>query len=100
MAKRLCKICQINKTLCNKCNVKYEFESIKDFVKWVLMKENKNFIFISHNGKNYDNYFVKRYLQKCRRAREGNINALLNGSKVMSFSFRSRVTNEGFFWAF
>ena len=58
------------------------------------MKENKNFIFISHNGKNYDNYFVMRYLQKCRLAREGNINAVVNGSKVMSFSFRSRVFKD------
>jgi hypothetical protein len=63
MAKRLCKICQINKTLCEKCTKKYEFKNIKEFVKWVLMKENNNFIFISHNGKNYDNYFVMRYFQ-------------------------------------
>jgi hypothetical protein len=94
MAKRLCKICQINKTLCEKCTKKYEFKNIKEFVKWVLMKENNNFIFISHNGKNYDNYFVMRYLQKCRLAREGNINAVVNGSKVMSFSFRNRFFKD------
>ena len=51
MAKRVCKKCELTKILCTLCKIKYEFTNIEAFVRWVLKKSNKNFIFISQNGK-------------------------------------------------
>jgi len=95
MAKRFCKSCEANKPiLCDLCNKKYEFTDIKNFVKWILKKENKDFIFISHNGKSYDNYFIMRYLQKNKLAKETNLSAVTDGQKILTFKFRSRIFKD------
>jgi hypothetical protein len=71
MAKRRCLKCLENKSkICFDCDPKYEFETMELFVNWVLLEKNKHFIFISHNGKNYDHYFVMRYLQKSKTIRD------------------------------
>jgi hypothetical protein len=73
MAKRFCKNFESNKPiLCDLCNKKYEFIDIKLFISWVIKKENKGFIFISHNEKSFVKYFVMRYLQKNKMAKETN----------------------------
>ena len=94
MAKRVCKSCENSKILCELCNFRYEFENVEAFVSWVLSKANKNFIFISHNGTSYDHYFIMRYLQKSKLAKDSNLKALTNGQKVLSFNFRSRFFKD------
>jgi len=95
MAKRFCKTCESNKPLlCELCKKKYEFNDIKLFVRWILKKENKDFIFISHNGKSFDNYFIMRYLQKNKMAKESNLTAVTDGQKILTFKFRSRIFKD------
>jgi len=97
MAKRRCTNC-LNvyniSSICSECNLKYEFTKIEDFISWILNEKNKNFIFISHNGKNYDHYFVMRYLQKSKTIRDTNVSAITNGKKIMSFEFRKRIFKD------
>ena len=95
MAKRFCKTCESNKPLlCELCKIKYEFNDIKLFVRWILKKENKDFIFISHNGKSFDNYFIMRHLQKNKMAKESNLTAVTDGQKILTFKFRSRIFKD------
>jgi hypothetical protein len=95
MAKRRCLKClENNSKICFDCDPKYEFETMELFVNWVLLEKNKHFIFISHNGKNYDHYFVMRYLQKSKTIRDSNVSAITNGRKIMSFEFRKRIFKD------
>ena len=90
MAKRKCAQCpQKREENCDLCYKKYSFEDVKQFVDWCLIDSNKHFIFLSHNGKSYDNYFIMRHLQRSRTSRESGIDVLVNGLKVMCIRFRT-----------
>ena len=38
--------------------------TVEDFCKWVFRKDHENCIFVAHNFKGYDSYFVQDYLNK------------------------------------
>ena len=94
MAKRLCIICLDNEKVCDFCLIKYEFTKIEDFVSWALSSANKHFVFISDNGKAYDNYFVMRYLQKTKTIRDLDVSAVTDGQKILSFKFRTLIFKD------
>jgi hypothetical protein len=88
MAKRKCSHCLLEREKnCLLCDVKYSFENVKEFISWALLESNKNFIFISHNGKSYDNYFIMRYLQKSKTTRDSNVEVLIDDLKVLCMKF-------------
>lgn len=90
MAKRRCNNCMILKAnFCEICDQKLKFDNIQDFVLWCLNDFNQFFTLISHNGKSYDNYFVMRFLQKNKTIRDSNIEALVNGLRILTFRFRT-----------
>ena len=89
MAKRKCVFCLTKDFECDLCLPKYSFTNIQEFVNWCLKNINKNFTFLSHNGKAYDNYFIIRFFQRSKTIRDTNIRALTDGLKVLCFHFRT-----------
>jgi hypothetical protein len=89
MAKRRCIDCLENSLVCRICSSQFSFDNTEEFVAWCLEPYNRNFIFLSHNGRSYDNYFILRYFQNSKTPRDTNIRALTDGLKVLSFSFRT-----------
>ena len=56
--------------------------TVKDFCEWVLRKDHKKCIFVAHNFKGYDSYFIQDYLNKeCIR-----FELICTGAKIMSLT--------------
>ena len=54
--------------------------TVEDFCKWVFRKDHENCIFVAHNFKGYDSYFVQDYLNKnCVQ-----FDLICTGAKIMS----------------
>ena len=56
--------------------------TVKDFCEWVLREDHEKCIFVAHNFKGYDSYFIQDYLNKeCIR-----YELICTGAKIMSLT--------------
>ena len=56
--------------------------TVKDFCEWVLRKDHEKCIFVAHNFKGYDSYFIQDYLNKqCIQ-----FELICTGAKIMSLT--------------
>ena len=58
--------------------------TVKDFCEWVLRKDHKKCIFVAHNFKGYDSYFIQDYLNKeCIQ-----FDLICTGAKIMCLTVK------------
>lgn len=89
MAQKVCVDCLDHANRCpNKCDVRFCFSKVSDFVDWMVDPSNSHFIFIAHNAKGYDSYMIINELQKRKTTTDAKIETNVNGTKVMYMKFR------------
>ena len=71
---------------CENCKKIYQFSNIEDFGQWSIKQ--KNTIQIAHNLKAYDGHFILQFLLHSMLPTDQKPNVILNGSKLLSISFR------------
>jgi hypothetical protein len=107
-------VCKENQKWCPNCNLAVD-NNDKCFIKKETFKKQKkvngkiffdiesfenelgyheaNLIMAKRFCKTY-NYFIMRYLQKNKMAKESNLTAVTDGQKILTFKFRSRIFKD------
>ena len=89
MAAKRCVDCLNCEELCSQCNIKYEFDNVKDFGDWLMSHE--NYIIFAHNLKGFDGCFILKYILENLLPQDKNnpVHCIVTGTKIMSISYLS-----------
>jgi hypothetical protein len=54
----------------------------EDFCKWLFTEEHKNCVFLAHNFRGYDGYFIQNFLSK----NGAKYNVIMSGAKIITLT--------------